>query len=165
MDFISIWASAIAQFEGFNLPGSRPARNNNPGDLKFAGQSGATGQDSAGFAIFPDASTGFQALYNQLNKYVRDFPNSSLLEIMAHYLGQHAASIDSQGNAFQYAGFVAGQLGTGVDTTLGELASGSADVIAAQDGGATPPPDGNAGGLIGIVVVGGLLVWAATKLL
>src|SRR4029077_16794003 len=100
MDFISGWGSAIAQFEGFNTAGSRPARNNNPGDLKYAGQPGATGQDAQGFAIFPDAESGFQALYNQLNKYVRDFPGYSLLDIMAHYLGQHVATSDSEGNAF-----------------------------------------------------------------
>ena len=120
-DFIQIWASAIAQFEGFNSAGSRPARNHNPGDLKFAGQAGAVGQDSAGFAIFPDDGTGFQALYNQLNKYVADFPGYSLLQIMAHYLGQPTPTSDSQGNAFTYAAFVAGQLGVDTGTTLADM--------------------------------------------
>lgn len=32
----------------------------------YAGQPGAVGQDANGFAIFPDYSTGFQALQNQI---------------------------------------------------------------------------------------------------
>ena len=59
--FIPTWANAIAQFEGYNTASSAAARNHNPGNLKFAGQAGAIGQDSRGFAIFPDDITGFQA--------------------------------------------------------------------------------------------------------
>ena len=123
-DFIPTWANAIAQQEGFGNPGNRPTRNNNPGDLKYAGQSGATGKDSAGFAIFPDASTGFQALYNQLSKYISNFPNFSILDITAHYLGQASPTSDAQGNAFTYAAAVAGALGVDPSTTLSELATG-----------------------------------------
>ena len=124
LDFIPTWAAAIAQFEGFNSAGSRPARNHNPGDLKFAGQPGAVGQDPKGFAVFPDDATGFQALYNQLAKYVSDFPGYSLLEITAHYLGQPAPRVDLEGDAFTYAAAVASALGVTVDTTLGALAAG-----------------------------------------
>jgi hypothetical protein len=126
LDFIPAWANAIAQFEGFNSPGNRPARNHNPGDLKYAGQPGAIGKDAQGFAIFPDDATGMQALYNQLSKYVRDFPGDSILDITAHYLGQHSATADAQGNAFTYAAYVAQALGVDISTTLGQLASGNA---------------------------------------
>jgi hypothetical protein len=121
-DFIPGWANAIAQFEGFNSPGSRAARNHNPGDLKFAGQPGAAGRDSLGFAVFPDDATGWQALYRQLQKYVSDFPNDSLLDIMAHYLGQISPTSNVEGNAFTYAGYVASSLGVDISSTLGELA-------------------------------------------
>jgi hypothetical protein len=124
-DFIPAWANVIAQFEGFNSPGTRPARNNNPGDLKYLGQAGAVGADSGGFAVFPDPVTGFQALYRQLEKYVTDFPNFTILEIMAHYLGQVTPTVNAQGDAFTYAAAVALGLGVDISTTLGQLASGA----------------------------------------
>jgi hypothetical protein len=123
-DFIPAWANVIAQFEGYNSPGSRPARNHNPGDLKYAGQTGAVGHDAGGFAIFPDDVTGFQALYRQLQKYVTDFPDDTILEIMAHYLGQATPTVNAQGDAFTYAATVASSLGVDIGTTLAQLASG-----------------------------------------
>jgi len=175
-EWIQVWAQAIAQFEGFNTAGSRPARNNNPGDLKYAGQPGATGQDSAGFAIFPDPATGWQALYNQLNAYVNEFPNFSILQMMAHYLGQPTPTSDSQGNAFTYASFVASQLGVDPSTTLASLAAGAAAAVASA---ASTPSDGTdqdsggsgdgsstpgAGTLVGLAVAGGLVIWALFRM-
>jgi hypothetical protein len=125
LDFIPAWANTIAQFEGFNSPGSRPARNNNPGDLKYAGQQGAIGKDVGGFAVFPDPITGFQALYRQLTKYVTDYPNDTILDITAHYLGQSTPTVNAQGDAFTYAATVASSLGVDISTTLAELASGT----------------------------------------
>lgn len=55
---------AMARQEGFYLQGSRPKRNNNPGDLedgKFARAHGAAGTDGR-YAIFPDVVTGFAAM-------------------------------------------------------------------------------------------------------
>ncbi len=175
-DFISTWASAIAQFEGFNTAGSRPARNNNPGDLMFAGQPGATGKDSGGFAIFPDPPTGWQALYNQLNAYVSEFPDFSILQIMAHYLGQSTPTSDSQGNAFTYANFVAQALDVDPSTTLGALAAGVAsavssgvaavdEVVTPDDGGSgsgsAPPPD--QGQILLLVVGAGVAFWFLSR--
>jgi hypothetical protein len=145
-DFISTWAAAIAQFEGFNASGSRPARNNNPGDLKFAGQPGAVGTDPAGFAIFPDPGTGWTALYNQLNAYVSNFPGYSILQIMAHYLGQSTATSDAQGNAYTYANFVASALGVDVSATLGALAAGVASAVGAP--AASVVVDDSGGGVV-----------------
>jgi hypothetical protein len=139
LDFIATWASAIAQFEG-GTPGSVASRNNNPGNLKYAGQAGAVGKDAAGFAIFPDPATGMQALYNQLTKYVSDYPNNSLLDITAHYLGQPTPTVNSQGNAFTYAAFVASQLGVDPSTTLGELVSGSQPPGVPIPAGLAPDP-------------------------
>ena len=39
----------------------------NPGNLRFANQKAATGEDDRGFAIFPSEGKGWQALYNQIN--------------------------------------------------------------------------------------------------
>lgn len=62
-------ASAIQQFEGW-FPGSVSYRNNNPGNLMYVGQAGATGADSRGYAIFPDYATGYQATVDQINRYM-----------------------------------------------------------------------------------------------
>jgi len=129
-DFIPAWANTIAQMEGYNTPGTRPARNHNPGDLKYAGQPGAIGADAGGFAIFPDDVTGFQALYLQLQKYVLDYPGFTILDITAHYLGQSSPTVNSQGNAFTYAAAVASSLGVDTGTTLAQLAGGMPGVAA-----------------------------------
>lgn len=58
------FVEAIARMEGFYTEGTRPQRNNNPGDIeagKFATAHGATGSDGR-FAIFPTAEAGFEAL-------------------------------------------------------------------------------------------------------
>jgi hypothetical protein len=60
---------AIARYEGFFVPGSRPAHNNNPGDIEFgpfAKKNGATGGDPR-FAIFPTEEKGWAALRKLLN--------------------------------------------------------------------------------------------------
>lgn len=148
-DFIIAWASAIAQFEGFNTSGTIAARNHNPGNLKYVGQRGAVGKDNRGFAVFPDDQTGFQALYAQLAHYVSQYPNYSLLQITAHYLGQPAPTVNQEGNAFTYANFVAGRLAVPVTTTLSQLASsvGPAeipDVPVSQDQPEQQQSDGDA---------------------
>lgn len=122
MSAISTWAAAIAQFEGYNVSGSVADRNNNPGNLKFANQPGAVGEDSSGFAIFPDPATGMDALEDQLEAYTTEYPNYSISQIMAHYLGQSSPGVSDQGNSVTYASYVAGQLGVDPSTTLSELA-------------------------------------------
>lgn len=55
---------AIARQEGFNAPGTRPARNNNPGDIewgKFTQAHGAIYGDPR-FAVFPSPAAGFAAM-------------------------------------------------------------------------------------------------------
>lgn len=55
-----------------NARPTRGDRNNNPGNLvygDFARRHGATGQDSGGFAIFPDRATGTQASIALLHSY------------------------------------------------------------------------------------------------
>ena len=58
-------ANEIQQLEGW-FTGSVSQTNNNPGNLMYAGQPGATGQTAAGFAIFPTYQAGYQALQNQI---------------------------------------------------------------------------------------------------
>lgn len=63
MPALSQFAAAIANAEGFNSPGSRPQRNNNPGDLRnWPG----VPADSAGYSIFPNPQAGWNALEQDL---------------------------------------------------------------------------------------------------
>ena len=64
-NFLSALASAHQEHEGF-FPGSVSQRNNNPGNLKYIGQAGATGKDERNFAIFPTLQAGMVALKNDL---------------------------------------------------------------------------------------------------
>lgn len=115
-------ATAIQNHEGY-YPGSVSYRNNNPGNLKYAGQPGATGADARGFAIFPDFATGFQALKNQLALDASRNPDWTLTQFFSKYLGGNPYSPETtgQGNPFSYAADVAKQLGVAVNATIGSL--------------------------------------------
>lgn len=55
---------AVARQEGFYAQGTRPQRNNNPGDIefgKFAKAHGALHGDPR-FAVFPSVAAGFDAM-------------------------------------------------------------------------------------------------------
>jgi hypothetical protein len=128
------WAEAIKQHEGWipptqkNTRGSRSYRNNNPGNLKFDGQAGATGADKDGFAIFPSESLGMAALERDLTAKVRKYPNYSLLQIMTRYLGGDVndPKVTGEGDPFAYAAFVAKKIGASISDTLGKLFGGKA---------------------------------------
>lgn len=64
-----IWqlAQAIALAEGYNIPGSNPARLNNPGDISDGGKTyGFESHSGSDVTKFPDAETGWRWLYNKL---------------------------------------------------------------------------------------------------
>ena len=140
------WADAITHHEGGKKgkggkPADRNVRNCNPGNLKYMNQPGSTGQDKDGFARFPDWQTGRNALIRQLEKYVHDYPNDNLLQIMYYYLnGEHSdhPDITPQGDPFTYANKVA--------HGLGEQAQGrTLNEIFSCDCTPPPPPPGNGG--------------------
>lgn len=99
-------AEAIKTFEGWFV-GSRSYRNNNPGNLKLAGQPGAIGQDEQGHAIFDTYDSGWAALIRQIEgafygtSHVYS-PDDNLFSFFSKY---------AEGNSLQYAQYVAGQLG------------------------------------------------------
>jgi len=45
---------------------NRAQKNNNPVNLRYAGQYEATGQDDAGFAVFPTPTAGWRAAHAQI---------------------------------------------------------------------------------------------------
>ncbi|MBT6045338.1 MAG: hypothetical protein HOG49_00835 [Candidatus Scalindua sp.] len=64
-------SDAIAHAEGSLTKGTRGYRNNNPHNLKFAGQPGAT-KDKDGFAVFATAEEGRAAGIRQIKKTMKD---------------------------------------------------------------------------------------------
>lgn len=122
---IQAWANSIFHFEGGNS-GNLNVRNNNPGNLKFAGQPGAT-LGSNGFAVFDSIDQGWTALYRQLQKYVQDFPGLTLTQLYAKYLGQADymnPQVTLQGNPFTYAETTAKNLGVDPNATIGQIFGG-----------------------------------------
>ena len=118
-------AQAIMQFEGYFV-GSLSYRNNNPGNLRFAGQAGTVGQDANGFAIFQNFQDGYDALIDQLRLAFTGAsrvykPSMSLYEFFATY----APAKDSN-HPKEYAEFVAQQLGVMPNMTLATIAQHTA---------------------------------------
>lgn len=103
-------ANAIGKMEGANIAGSVASRNNNPGNLRYVGQTGAIGQDSGGFAIFPDLSTGQAALNAQINLDA----NRGLT--LSQFIAKYAPP--NENNTSNYLNFVSSQTGVDPSTTL-----------------------------------------------
>ena len=63
---------AIARQEGFNVPGSRPHKRNNPGDIeegKFSQSHGALPADGNRFAAWPTPEAGYAAMRSLLTAH------------------------------------------------------------------------------------------------
>lgn len=109
-------AQAIMDFEGY-FQGSVSYNNNNPGNLKFAGQPNATGQDRFGHAIFPTFQDGWNALINQVRRMLNGmsslYPQTATL---TQAMNTYAAA-----NGNQYAIFIADRLGVDPSISLANL--------------------------------------------
>jgi hypothetical protein len=98
--------------EGFYVPGSKPQRNNNPGDLEHAPGETHEGMDPIG--SFATVEAGWAALERQLGRYAnRGMTLQQLVEVYAPPV---------ENNTQLYLGFVCGKLrcqpGTLVSTAL-----------------------------------------------
>lgn len=115
---VSSIASAIAQMEGYNTPGTIAAKNNNPGNVRSgAGQIGTSG----GFAVFPDAATGWAALDYETQRRIAAGEN------LQQFFGGgtipgYAPAADSN-NPTGYAAFVAQQIGVDPTVSLSSVSS------------------------------------------
>jgi len=113
---VTVLARAMAEQEGFFRAGSRAARNCNPGNLRPPGKvtlKGQTGVDAAGFAIFPDAATGWAALDRQIDLDMRRG------HTLASFLRKYAPP--GENNTLGYIAFVSGRLNVAPETLLREL--------------------------------------------
>lgn len=109
-------AEAIATAEGFYVPGSRPARNHNPGDMTEDLIGRATGRDGA-FVVYETDADGWQNLYAQINLWFdgrssHANADSTLADISGFY------TADNQQSWLQT---VAQKLGVSPDTRIGNL--------------------------------------------
>lgn len=104
---------AIATFEGFWKPGSRAARNNNPGNLR--GFDPDVPKDAQGFDQYQTLAAGIRALWIQI--WINIFRNLTIEEF---FLGKpgvyngYAPEID--GNTKQYPRFVSSVTGIPLDS-------------------------------------------------
>ncbi len=119
-NYVVALAIAIATAEGFYVSGSRPQRDNNPGDLTVDITGTGVGTDGP-LVVYGSADDGWDALYTQVNRYFSGTsahagPNSTIADLAPSYTGND--------NADSWAANVARVLGVGTDTTIGSL-SGS----------------------------------------
>lgn len=154
-------AKSIAQFEGFNTPGTIAARNNNPGNLRWAAnQVGQESTVNGKYATFASVEEGWQALYNYIGK------NSGMT--LRAFIGKYAPP--SENDTTGYLNFLVSKLGIGADDTLSQLGveSGGFNMVdlgnsdnlfgynvdGAEQGGIDPILLG----VLAVVVIGGV-VW------
>lgn len=92
-----------------------PTRLNNPGDLRYIGQTGGQA-DPSGFASFPDPKTGFAALLNDVQSKINTHPDDTI----ADFANTYAPNSDGN-NSAEYAANLSNKLGVSPDTKLSAL--------------------------------------------
>ena len=117
-------AATIQQVEGY-YPGTLAYQNNNPGNLIFVGQAGAT-KGAGGFAKFATYDDGKQALDDQIQLYAAR--GMSIQDMMNVY-----APASDGNNPTAYAAQIASALGVSPSTNLLLLSMGIPET--------PPPPD------------------------
>jgi hypothetical protein len=112
---ISKIADAIAFAEGYFMVGSRPRRNNNPGDLERDLTGKAVGKDGP-YVVYASPEDGQEALERQVRLMFGGShvyaPNMSIAEVAKHYTATEQEV---------WARNVAGRLGVEVETRLEEI--------------------------------------------
>src|SRR6266436_2057696 len=100
-------AQAIASMEGFFKPGTIAQRQNNPGNLRSWGNYPVVG----GYVQFPDAQTGWDALYSQVDKNIgRGLTLNEFFAGKSGVYGGFAPGSDAN-NPAGYAQYVATEAG------------------------------------------------------
>ncbi len=178
-------AAAMAAVESGGSPSALSLRNNNPLNLIYVGQAGAT-LGEGGFAKFPDYNTGMQAGLNQINldltrgASITGAPTTTLAELIAAWSPAGAPG-NSQASTQAYVQSVAGATGIDPNAPLSsQLQSAySTNPQSGQDssqinaGGAAggldlsflPTGDGSAseGLFLALLLGAGALVWALSE--
>jgi hypothetical protein len=152
-------AAAIKNQEGY-APGTLAYTNNNPGNLVFAGQAGAT-PGAGGFAAFATPAAGDQALDNQINldatrgTDVNGNPTTTIAELIASW----APASDPRNNTTAYIASVTAFTGYGADDSLLSLGAAAAD----DSGDTTDASAGSTSTAVIVSAVVGLVLWRIFK--
>jgi hypothetical protein len=117
-------ASAIITQEG-TCPSPSNCSNNNPGNLVYAGQPGATPGPN-GFAVFDSYADGYNALLNQLNLYANGTCGmcAGQPQTISGTFSIYAPAGQGSNNPTVYAQNVAAALGVSPDTSLASVLAG-----------------------------------------
>lgn len=112
-------AEAIATAEGFYVAGSRPQRDNNPGDMTQDLIGRGVGMDGA-FIVYASAQDGFDNLKAQITKWFDGSSanadgSSTIADISSFYTANDQDS---------WAANVAAKLGVSVDTPISDITGG-----------------------------------------
>lgn len=115
-------AQAIATAEGFYVPGSRPARNHNPGDMTADLIGRSIGTDG-NFVVYASDHDGWLNLYAQINSWLNGTSryhsqNSTIADIAG--LGNEVGYTSTEQTS--WAQNVANYLGVDLNTPIGEIA-------------------------------------------
>jgi hypothetical protein len=110
-------AQAIATAEGFYIAGSRPQRDNNPGDMTQDLIGKGVGMDGP-FVKYATAADGWANLYAQINLWLNGgsanaSSDSTISDLSSFYTSTAQSS---------WAVNVANALGVSVDTPIGQIA-------------------------------------------
>lgn len=147
-------AQSIQQQEGY-YPGSLAYINNNPGNLIYAGQSGAT-RGANGYAAFSSYSAGYQALLNQIQLYASR--GMTIQDMMNVYAPAGQGSNDPVAYAQTIAQSVGASPGTPLVSLDSPFSSPSTEFAAASlDPSFGSPPWGGLGAVAAIALIGILL--------
>jgi hypothetical protein len=153
-------SATIQRVEGY-YPGTLAYTNNNPGNLRYVGQLGATA-GAGGFARFPSYDAGMEALGNQLQIYAGR--GMTIQEMMSIY-----APASDGNDPGSYARRIADTLGVTPDTRLVDLSGGAAapldsspvdvvglspEALASALSGIDPVMAGLAAGVAGLIAWG-----------
>jgi hypothetical protein len=115
-DAINAFSNAIATAEGFFVSGSRPQRNNNPGDLTVDTTGTGVGKDGP-FIVYGSVADGWAALNKQVQLILTDasnFYNSGMTL-------RDIASIYTTTDQTSWAQTVANTLGISLDVPVSTL--------------------------------------------
>jgi hypothetical protein len=106
---------------------NRSQKNNNPCNLRFAGQVEATGPDDEHFAIFKDAPAGFRAAHAQIKL------DQERGKTVGQFIAKYAPP--NENNTSQYLEFVCDQMACRTTDPLSDLSPYALAGVMAQEEG------------------------------
>jgi hypothetical protein len=122
MATVSDLAQALANMEGWNVSGSLAQVNNNPGNLRPAGQAGVVGTNK-GYAVFSTPEAGWSALQRQIAL------NAARGDTLQSFIYSYAPPSENQTSS--YLSYLVSKLGISPSTPLTALQASPAPAATA----------------------------------